>query len=1542
MPGKRNPVGSHGTFDSFFNLNPSQRSPPILSLLSDDEDSVETPVNGRSRATSPATNTFRTILPTTRPTSSSSSTPRRRETDNGGHTPRAANAHRRARDSATRIPHETRKHVSVPEASMVLSDEDVPLMGRARKRRISRVIASSESLSPPPAKSRQSSGAAAVPEVLVPITIPTSLGRRCERSSDHAQKPFRRPQRPFAPVDDSSIGDDDDVDDVDSFDLASPIVVLDGSDRDFEEDLSESHLSHENIVQALSDKDDNAGEDNMKTDGLGGQAGSMPANPIIDRSNPGSDLIVVEGVRCASGDDPPGHSDATLYLPTTGIQLPKPDSASPSLPETMIPNKVPVPLFESPRNVPAVAAGPRTASQEPGAIQSPNNFTATYRQERVLESSGTPNDTPLKVLDAVTSAGPALGSRTDTNILREQEFAEVDPATMLENWYMSVVCDVEGDVARGFGASSPEVGTAYADAQTTHQAEQTEVSSEIVVASGDRSGISAKTSEPYPESIRPAVNAMGSSVNSLRVSSQAELAKSGPEIPAASESLFDLSTKVLKPQAETTLPADSVLPILSTGMHDEGSSANGAVPHEGVHAPTLDTDRCPTPPSALKIPPSAHQNSVDLEAANQAQPSPGIPHSVRKSSVDPEAASLAQGFYKDSSPQDLTFASHPTGFVLPLANEDVLTGAELAGSVVGTPPPIRVEQSAKLSPRAPAAGLADANMSMARTTRSPPSIRAQRNGTSSPLAPGTAIDSGSVSTEAKMVSSAAETPSPVWAKQNVTSSSNNSGAGTPSTFRKPKRRPLGQADSPDRQKRRKVVEVIISPTRLKPKQTGLEYFRLETPGPPTSEGQPAPSQPHRSPSSKRKSAFGSGVDTGNRVPPSESRRSSARLKGAPQLTETPTPKPSTVRTGGELAAAASAAFAYTHRTTGSAWERSAKAAARAGVDEPVYGPDNLDFVRAAPSKVFAAHYADARNVHAQNAPGRGLGRTDLEEILDRGGRVVEKNGVKQLPNVPKAPLTQILDATRSEAPVPGARGMDDLIASRMLDKYTLRARHHAGAGHTTEVKFARVLDVVNGGESQPQLLLASSHFTVPSPQYNKAGGIVLVDVTCTGWQDDEKGILRVVGEPNADTDEPPTSHVWKHPSGQDLHAEVNDIAFSTNGFFLLSCSAREPVIKIWDTANGRLYGTGQKGYRPERGRKGAHWRNRSARFRDLGLQKVAVKQDLYTCIVAAASLDGSTHLMQVLIRKGRKEFENFHPELPAEETRYSERFRVATTVIFGHKESNNLLATGYERVRGNTDVGKVRIFDITESKLVTEYAVGDTAVACLAFCPDGRLLVAGATGNAPLPGEDTASFPITTGDGLVRIFDIREPGPVMELSSSQRDHNVVGFSPCGRYVYSCSDPGFGESRVPHTCMYDIRNTRNPVLCETMVLPHSAAQPGHEGDGVTCAAWHGNLFFTGGQDECVRAWDVRRNPADRIRRTFACKDGPITALALSPSGGDYDAGQDDGRLLPEWMAVGTSSGAVHLWALGEGRGVVEVWDDAVAEGRVAGEWVYSAD
>ncbi|KAJ3155162.1 hypothetical protein HDU89_007352 [Geranomyces variabilis] len=1498
MPGKRKALGRDGAFDSFFDLSSSQRLPPTVNLDSDDENFYESPTSGRSRASSPATENFHTIVPTAAHTShsaqSSPSTPRkhRKDKDHGSRTPRTALTDHRTPGSATRTSNGSRRPPIVLQQPIVLSDTDQSLVQTTTKRRISHVILLSESPSPPPAKGGHSGGGPVVRATPTPIgrnrgrpdnRSPRSrerpIDRLCnlERPDDavpRSREPSRRPLRYFSSVNDPG---DDDVEEAWYPDHSEPpIGEPDGPLQDSEEVLLKVR-GLEDIVQAMSDDDGSAGE----------HIRHIPESHKAGSSHSLFDLAAVEENRCASGDDPPVHAVVRLDSHAVEARLTEPKATGSQIPQAIIPQKRAATPSKTPDNIP-----PTTL---PAVETLPHhNLRHTIPKEPAAESFETANDTPLAAFSAFTPYSDTRDMKVITDDLHQPCFVEVNPSTMLENWYMSVACEFFDDLTCNVTSARPESGRPSVDSRLPPQLE---------------------SSEGEPDNL-PALGV-----------------KSEP------------STQPLESHLKFTMPAVDGLPAVNVEMHDADTMAKSSSVQEAREEPRLDTGRHSSPSAAQNV----RKTSVDPEVLKQSSAALSVPQSIRKSSADPEVASHPHSLCGDFDSQDFTSALRPTSFSLPFAH--------------GTPCQGRKEEDETPAPTAPAVTPTTRPTAIEGSTPITPVVAS----TSRPDGSGTQFAKEAVPTGVERKRSAAHTPPQIQAHKHEAASLIALSIAAPGSTPKRKRKPIGQTDSADRDKRRKHVEVIISPTRAKSGHVLPTSPRPETEGFQSDDVQPAASSTPGASTVVRQT--GSGGRAENRDGRQVNRRSSARLSGASQFTETPTRKSAPERTGGELAAAALASFAPTHGATGIAWAKSAKEAVRAGVDERVYGPDNLDFVRKEPSQVFAAHYADALvlflshpipanilpvdtdlsagrvfrhhylpgNVDAQNAPGRGLSRKDLEEILDREGRQLEKNGIKQLPNVPKAPLMQILNAACWDAPVPGARGRDDLIASRMLDKYTLRARHHAGAGHTSEVKFARVLDSGNDDESSmalPQQLLASSHLTDLSPQYNKAGGIVLVDLTCTGWHDNEKGITRIVGQAGVDAEEPPTSHSWSHPSGQELHANVNDIAFSPNGFFLFSCSAQEPVVKIWDTSNGRLYAQGQRGYRPEN--------RRSPHLRDLGLQKLAVKRDRKTCCIAAASFDGSTHLFQLLIRNGRPRVDNFHPELPAEENENPDRFRVATTVLFGQKKSDDLLATGYERLRGNIGTGKVRYWDVPTQQQVMEHEVGDNAVACLAFCPDGSLLVAGATGNAPLPGDDHANFPITTGDGLVRIFDARITQPVMLLTSSQLDHNVVGFSPCGQYVYSCSDPG-GESRVPHTVVYDIRNTRDPVLCETMVLPHSAAQAGHEGDGVTCAAWHGNLFFTGGQDECVRAWDVRRSPADRIRRTFACKDGPISALALAPGEGDgNDDGDNDHRLLPEWMAVGTTSGAVHLWALGEGKGVVEVWDEAVAGGRVAGEWIYSAD
>ncbi|KAI8817033.1 quinon protein alcohol dehydrogenase-like superfamily [Fimicolochytrium jonesii] len=299
------------------------------------------------------------------------------------------------------------------------------------------------------------------------------------------------------------------------------------------------------------------------------------------------------------------------------------------------------------------------------------------------------------------------------------------------------------------------------------------------------------------------------------------------------------------------------------------------------------------------------------------------------------------------------------------------------------------------------------------------------------------------------------------------------------------------------------------------------------------------------------------------------------------------------------------------------------------------------------------------------------------------------------------------------------------------------------------------------------------------------------------------------------------------------------------------------------------------------------------------------------------------------------------PALEEEEIADPEVFRVGTTVMYGHGGSADLLFAGFERPRNQVGCGLIRLYD--GEKQVGRLEVGENAVACMGVSASGAYLVAGVTGNAPMVHEKESDFS-GEGDGKLRVFDVRGGGrrtgriPVEVFDTAQRDHNVVGFSPCEHYVYACCDPD-ATKRQPHTAVFDRRFARSPLLSvrdtstttttttpsrflSTSVpqppqpapirLEHAACNRGDANDGVTCAVWmRSGLFYTGGQDEVVRVWDVRRAREDMLVSVMGGMEGPISCMCVSPD--------------EDYIAVGTTTGKVHLWTALDPIACINEWD-----------------
>ncbi|ORZ21035.1 WD40-repeat-containing domain protein [Lobosporangium transversale] len=133
--------------------------------------------------------------------------------------------------------------------------------------------------------------------------------------------------------------------------------------------------------------------------------------------------------------------------------------------------------------------------------------------------------------------------------------------------------------------------------------------------------------------------------------------------------------------------------------------------------------------------------------------------------------------------------------------------------------------------------------------------------------------------------------------------------------------------------------------------------------------------------------------------------------------------------------------------------------------------------------------------------------------------------------------------------------------------------------------------------------------------------------------------------------------------------------------------------------------------------------------------------------------------------------------------------------------------------------------------------------------------------------------------------------------SGHEDVNVVDFSPCERYIISCSHRN-------EIAVFDRRFMNRPPLHR---LHHADTGEDDLNAGITSALWWSqgsgtsqSMLMTGGGDGAVKLWDIRRATEDAETWSFEANLGPIARLAASP--------------LFEHLIIGGDSGTVSVYTL----------------------------
>ncbi len=202
----------------------------------------------------------------------------------------------------------------------------------------------------------------------------------------------------------------------------------------------------------------------------------------------------------------------------------------------------------------------------------------------------------------------------------------------------------------------------------------------------------------------------------------------------------------------------------------------------------------------------------------------------------------------------------------------------------------------------------------------------------------------------------------------------------------------------------------------------------------------------------------------------------------------------------------------------------------------------------------------------------------------------------------------------------------------------------------------------------------------------------------------------------------------------------------------------------------------------------------------------------------------------------------------------------------------------------------VRIWDADTGALVHDLKGHVGIVNCLAFSPDSRRLVSGAS-------EDRA----------IKVWDVRSGKEALTLRGHSERVLAVAFSPDGRRIYS----GAGDHSVR---FWDATPLADTTVAELHILRGHTAP-------VSRVAWSpdGKYVASGGLDGDVRLWDPEAGLA--IRTVRGHKGGSVLAIQFSPDGGRLAAvGLVDDPQLPDYL------GQLKIWHVADGRELLAVRPD----------------
>ena len=218
-------------------------------------------------------------------------------------------------------------------------------------------------------------------------------------------------------------------------------------------------------------------------------------------------------------------------------------------------------------------------------------------------------------------------------------------------------------------------------------------------------------------------------------------------------------------------------------------------------------------------------------------------------------------------------------------------------------------------------------------------------------------------------------------------------------------------------------------------------------------------------------------------------------------------------------------------------------------------------------------------------------------------------------------------------------------------------------------------------------------------------------------------------------------------------------------------------------------------------------------------------------------------------------------------------------LMAGFQQSSN---EGY----GNFKEGDLVLWDVQASESI-RVSPSSQSIYAATWHPTLPLFATGGASGGTVTDKYTTK-------SVVRTWDKRMPqSSAMEYECSALDMQDITFSPADSNIVTagCTDGTsfVWDFRRPERPLHRLRHGR-PLIDWDHNKDREEAD-----SGVMMSLWglDGNLFYSGSSDGVIKAWDVRRHPADVLIRDVARFSSGIQSGAFSPDGTNLLVGDADG-------------------------------------------------